>query len=279
MKNQKTKLSIFKGKEIRRVWSEEDEKWYFGIVDIVSVLTESIDPGAYWRKLKERLKIEGNQSVTKCHSFKLLAKDGKRRNFDMADIEILFRIIQSIPSKKAEPFKLWLAKVGHERIEEVSNPEKAIDRARKNWLELGRSKKWIEQRMRGQETRNKLTDYWSEHEVSEEDEFARLTNIIHREWSGVTIKAHKKIKDLKNHNLRDNMTEAELIFTTLAELSTRQVAKKDKAEGYDENSVAASKGGKYAGKARVDFEKLTGNKVVSRKNFLASEKKKKRLKK
>lgn len=279
LNNTNKSILIFDNDPIRRIWSENNEKWYFCIIDIVGILTESVDSGAYWRKLKERLKKEGNESVTKCHSFKLMAKDSKMREFDMADVEVLLRLIQSIPSPKAEPFKLWLAKVGYERLKETIDPEIAVDRARGNWQTLGRSKKWIEQRMRGQETRNKLTDYWNEHGVSKEYEFAKLTNIIHREWSGVTVRTHKKIKDLKNHNLRDNMTEAELIFTALAELSTRKVAEKDKAEYYDENSVAAVKGGRYAGKARVNFEKLTGKKVVSKENFLPPKKEKRKLEK
>lgn len=267
-------IVLFEQEPVRRIWSDKDEKWYFSIIDVICVLTHSIDPNAYWRKLKERLKNEGNESVTKCHGLKMLAKDGKMRITDMVDVEVLLRLIQSIPSPKAEPFKLWLAKVGYERIKETVDPEMAVNRARSNWQALGRSQKWIEQRMRGQEIRNKLTDYWATHEISKQEEFARLTNIIHKEWSGVTVKQHKKIKKLKGHNLRDHITDAELIFTALAELSTNKVAEKDKAMGYGKNAVAATKGGRLTKRAKKDFEKVTGNKVVTEENFLPINKKK-----
>jgi len=278
-KNKKT-IVIFEKDPVRRVWLEKEEKWYFSVVDVVRILTEQANfqiARKYWNKLKERLKKEGSESVSKCHQLKLMAKDGKKYLTDVADVEITLRIIQSIPSPKAESFKLWLARVGYERLKENVDPEISLNRARDNWQSLGRSVKWIEQRMRGQEIRNKLTDYWSDHGVGKEDEFARLTNIIHREWSGISVKKHKVLKSLKGHNLRDNMTEAELIFTSLAELSTRHVAEKDKAEKYAQNAKAAVKGGRYAGKAKKDFEKLTGNKVVSKENFLLPEKNKKKL--
>ncbi|MCF0056875.1 Bro-N domain-containing protein [Dyadobacter sp. CY356] len=185
----------------------------FSITDVVSILTESIDPLAYWRKLKERLKKEGNQTVTNCHALKMVAADGKMRLKDVADTEQLLRIIQSVPSPKAEPFKQWLAKVGYERMQEIANPEQSLDRARENWQKLGRSEKWIQQRMSGQETRNKLTDYWKDSGVEKKDEFALLTNIIHEEWTGLTVKKHKDLKGLKTQILRDHMSEAELIFT------------------------------------------------------------------
>ena len=269
MSNQNNKsIIIFETDPVRRTWSNKDEKWYFSVVDVVKVLTQSPRPRKYWNALKTKLIREGSELSHKLGQLKMASPDGKMRDTDIADAETLFRLIQSIPSPKAEPFKLWLAKVGYERIKETVDPEISLDRARRNWQGLGYSSKWIEQRMRGQEVRNKLTDYWSDHEISEEEQYARLTNIIHQEWSGVSIKKHKKIKNLKGHNLRDHMTEAELIFTSLAELSTRQVAEKEKAKGYHSNMVASVKGGKYAGKAKKDFEKLTGKPVVSQENFL-----------
>jgi hypothetical protein len=268
----------FEDAPVRRVWDEKSEKWFFAIVDIVAILTESVDAGAYWRKMKERLKNEGNETVTKRHTLKMRAADGKMREIDVADTESILRIIQSIPSPKAEPFKMWLAKVGYERLQETVNPEIAVNRARKHWLAAGRSAKWIEQRMRGQEIRNKLTDYWSESGVKEGIEYASLTDIIHQEWSGFTTGQHKKLKGLKQQNLRDNMTEAEIIFTSLAELSTRQIAETDKAKGYVENIVPARKGGRIAGNARRALEKQTGKKVVSGQNFLPKAREVKRLK-
>ncbi len=275
-------IILFEVEPVRRSWSEKEEKWYFSVVDVVRVLTEQADfqtARKYWNKLKERLRLEGSQTVTNCHQLKLQAEDGKMRLTDVADAEVLFRLIQSIPSPKAEPFKLWLAKVGYERLKETVDPEGAVNRARKNWLALGRSAKWIEQRMRGQEIRNKLTDYWGDHGVSEDVEYAKLTDIIHREWSGVSVKDHKQLKNLKGHNLRDHMSEAEMLFTSLAELSTRQVAEKEIAEGYVKNATAAVKGGRVAGNARQELEKLTGKKVVSPNNFLLPGKDFKKIKK
>jgi hypothetical protein len=199
---------------------------------------------------------------------KLLAEDGKMRLTDVADPETLLRIIQSVPSPKAEPIKLWLAKVGYERIQDMSDPARSLDRAREYWQQHGRSEKWIQQRMMGQETRNKLTDYWQDHEIKDEDEYAILTNIIHREWSGVSVKKHKTIKGLKTQNLRDHMSEAELIFTALAELSTRQIAESVEATGMAENAEAGKKGGSIAGKARRELEQKTGRKVVTGESFL-----------
>ena len=216
--------------------------------------------------------------VTKCNQLKLTARDGKKYLTDVAGTEIIFRIIQSIPSPKAEPFKIWLAKVGYERLQETDSPELAVNRARKNWKTVGRSEKWIEQRMRGQEIRNKLTDYWSENDVQEGAEYAKLTDIIHKEWTGLTTKGHKKIKNLKRKNLRDNMTDAELLFTALAELSTTNVAKKDQAKGYDKNAVSAKKGGGIAKRAKKDYELQTGQKVVSKNNFLSEKRRIKKIK-
>lgn len=270
-------IKLFESKKIRSSWSEEEEKWYFPISDIVSILTESIDPLAYWRKLKERLKKEGNETVTNCHALKMIAADGKMRMTDVANTEQLLRLIQSIPSPKAEPFKQWLAKVGYERMQEIADPEQSLDRARENWQQLGRSEKWIQQRMMGQETRNKLTDYWKESGVEKSDEFAFLTNIIHQEWTGLTVKKHKDLKGLKTQNLRDHMSEAELIFTALAELSTRQIAETDEAKGLNENAVASKKGGKIAKNARLALEQKTGKKVVTGNNFLPPAKENKLL--
>jgi hypothetical protein len=265
--NNKKFIAIFNNEPVRRVWLEKEEKWMFSVVDIIKILTDSIDPGAYWRKLKERLKDEGNESVTKCHGLKLKARDGKMRVFDMFDTETLFRLIQSIPSPKAEPFKLWLAKVGYERVQEIADPEKALNRSRGYWQKMGRSRQWIQQRMMGQEIRNKLTDYWKNNEVKEKEEYAILTDIIHKEWSDLTTKDHKKYKGLKKENLRDHMTDAELVFTALAELSTRQIAEADRARGLDENKIPAQRGGRVAKNARLELEEKTGKKVVSPENF------------
>src|SRR3990167_8280871 len=240
-KKQSKKLAIFEGKKIRRIWDEKAEKWYFSVIDIVAVLTEQADYNrakTYWTTLKNRLKNEGSELVTKCDQLKMIAQDGKMRETDVANIETLLRLIQSVPSPKAEPLKLWLAKVGTERIAEIQDPSQGIDRARALWKKHGRSEKWIQQRMMGQETRNKLTDYWKDHEITKEDEYAILTNIIHQEWSGVSVKKHKDIKGLKTQNLRDHMNEAELIFTALAELSTRQIAESVEATGMIENADA-----------------------------------------
>lgn len=266
-------LAVFESKQIRRSYDEDSEIWYFSIVDVVAILSESIDPQSYWRKLKERLKKEGNETVTNCHALKMQASDGKMRLTDVATAEQLLRLIQSIPSPKAEPFKIWLAKVGHERLQDMSDPALSVDRAREYWQQQGRSEKWIQQRMMGQETRNKLTDYWKENGVEKSDEFAMLTNIIHQEWSGISVKEHKNIKGLKSQNLRDHMSEAELIFTALAELSTRQIAQADEAKGVQENAKASKKGGTIAKKARLELEDKTGKSVITGENFLPPKKK------
>lgn len=266
-------LAVFEDFKIRRIYDEEKGMWFFSVVDIVAALTQQNDfqlARNYWNKLKERLKKEGSESVTNCHRLKLEAADGKKYLTDVADPETLLRLIQSVPSPKAEPIKLWLAKVGYERIQEIADPEKSLNRARENWQKYGRSEKWIQQRMMGQETRNKLTDYWSKHEVTKEEEFAILTNIIHREWSDVTVKEHKNIKGLKTQNLRDHMTEAELIFTALAELSTRQIAETVEAKGMTENKLAGITGGRIAKRARLELESKTGKKVISKENYLLS---------
>lgn len=264
-------LTLFEDKQIRHIYDEEKEVYYFSVVDIVAILIEKDYQSArkYWNKLAQRLRDEGSeQTVTNCHQLKLQADDGKMRKTDVADIKTIFRIIQSIPSKKAEPIKQWLAKVGQERVQEMADPSKAINRARETYQKLGRSEKWIQQRMTGQETRNKLTDYWKDHDITEGEEYAILTNIIHQEWSGLSVKEHKDLKGLKSQNLRDHMSEAELIFTALAELSTRQIAESENATGIEENKKSAKRGGKIAKEAKEKLELETGKKVVTDSNFL-----------
>ena len=265
-------LTIFEDHKIRRTYDKKTETWFFSVVDIVSALTDSTNSRRYWSDLKKQLtEQEGFSEVyEKIVQLKLKAPDGKMRETDCANTESLFRIIQSIPSPKAEPFKRWLAKVGYERVQEIANPEKSLNRARENWKKHGRSKQWIQQRMLGQETRNKLTDYWKDHDINEGDEYATLTSIIHQEWSGVSIKKHKDLKGLKSHTLRDHMTEAELIFTALAELSTRQIAESINAKGMPENKTASKAGGKIAKAARIELENKTGQKVISNENYLKS---------
>ncbi len=268
---QDNSIKLFEEKKIRSHWDEKEEKWYFSVVDVVEALTDSVNPRDYWFKMKKRVKSDdGIELSTICRQLKLKALDGKMRETDIADAEGLLRIIQSIPSPKAEPFKQWLAKVGYERMQEIANPEQSLERARENWKRLGRSEKWIQQRMTGQETRNKLTDYWKSAGVEKQDEFALLTNIIHKEWSDLTVKEHKDLKDLKTQNLRDHMSEAELIFTALAELSTRQIAESEKATGLIENAKVGKKGGSIAKNARKELEAKTGKKIVSKDNFLPS---------
>ncbi len=267
--------TLFEQHQIRRLYDDATETWWFSVVDVIQALIQQPDyqtSRKYWNKLKERLVKEGSQSVTACHRLKLPAADGKNYLTDVATADTLLRLIQSVPSPKAEPIKLWLAKVGYERMQEMADPSLGLDRARELWRKHGRSEKWIQQRMMGQETRNKLTDYWKEHDIKEGEEFAILTNIIHQEWSGVTVKDHKNIKGLKTQNLRDHMTEAELIFTALAELSTRQIAESEQATGMPKNKVAARKGGGIAKKARLELEQKTGKSVVSGSNFLPPKK-------
>ena len=268
-------INLFESKKIRTHWDEAEEKWYFSVVDVVEALTDSSNPRDYWFKMKTRVKSEdGIELSTICRQLKLISSDGKKYMTDCADTKSLFRIIQSIPSPKAEPFKQWLAKVGYERMQELQDPAQSLDRARENWKRLGRSEKWIQQRMTGQETRNKLTDYWKEAGVKEQDEFALLTNIIHQEWSDLTVKQHKALKGLKTQNLRDHMSEAELIFTALAEFSTRQIAETEDAKGLKENTKAGKKGGAIAKNARKELESKTGKNVVTGENFLPKAKEK-----
>ncbi len=262
----------FDGQSIRRVYDEDTETWWFSVIDVVQVLTQQADyqtARKYWNKLKERLGKEGSESVTNCHRLKLPAADGKSYLTDVASAETLLRLVQSVPSPKAEPIKLWLAKVGFERMQEMADPALSLDRARQTWQQHGRSDKWIQQRMTGQETRNKLTDYWSGHDIKKGSEFAILTNIIHKEWAGVSVAEHKGMKGLTSHNLRDHMSEAELIFTALAELSTRQIAESVDATGMAENKSAAKTGGRIAAQARHQLESQTGKSVVTGANYLA----------
>jgi hypothetical protein len=270
-------IILFENRQVRRYYDQEKEIWYFSIVDIVEALTESVNPTDYLKKLRKRDTELGFYIGTNCPQVEMLT-NGKKRKTLAGNVQDIFRIIQSIPSPKAEPFKQWLAKVGYERMQEMSDPSQSIDRARENWQKLGRSEKWIQQRMTGQETRNKLTDYWKESGVEKADEFALLTNIIHQEWTGLTVKKHKDLKGLQSQNLRDHMSEAELIFTALAELSTRQIAETDEAKGLQENAKASKKGGKIAKDARVQLELQTGKKVVTGENFLPPTEENKQLK-
>jgi len=267
-----TPPAFFENSPIRRIYDEASDTWWFSVVDIIKVLTQQPDvkrASLYWRVLKSRLAKEGSQSVTECNGLRVTADDGKQRLSDFAKPETLLRLIQSVPSPKAEPIKLWLAKVGYERIQELADPARSLDRARETWQKQGRSDKWITQRMNGQETRNKLTDYWADHDIKPGNEFAILTDIIHEEWTGLKTKAHKDKKGLKTQNLRDHMTEAELIFTALAELSTRQIAETHSAKGMPANEKAAKSGGGIAKNARLQLEKQTGTKVVSSENYLS----------
>jgi hypothetical protein len=273
-----TNVKLFETKQVRTHWDAERETWYFSVIDVVEILTDSSNPRDYWFKMKQRVKTEdGLELSTICRQLKMKASDGKMRETDVTDTQSLLRIIQSIPSPKAEPFKQWLAKVGYERMQEIQDPAMSMDRARENWQKLGRSDKWIQQRMTGQETRNKLTDYWKESGVQKSDEFAFLTNIIHQEWTGLTVKNHKDLKGLKSQNLRDHMSEAELIFTALAELSTRQIAETEKAKGVSQNADAGKKGGKIAKDARLALEEKTGKNVITNENFLPPPTGKKKL--
>ncbi len=266
----------FDGQSIRRVYDEDTETWWFSVIDVVQVLTGSTYANRYWSDLKRKLAQEAGsgQPYEKIVRLKLTAPDGKQRETDCAEASTLLRIVQSIPSPKAEPIKLWLAKVGYERMQELADPALSLNRARQTWQQHGRSDKWIQQRMTGQETRNKLTDYWREHDIKTGSEFAILTNIIHQEWAGVSVKEHKDMKGLGSHNLRDHMSEAELIFTALAELSTRQIAESVEATGMGENKSAAKAGGGIAARARNQLESQTGKSVVTGENYLPTSAKK-----
>jgi len=256
-------IKLFRDKQVRVHWNGEQEKWFFSIVDIISLLTKSVNPQAYWRKLKERLKKEGNETVTNCHRLKMEAADGKMRLTDVADTEQLLRLIQSIPSPNAEPFKIWLAKVGYERIEETEDPEKAFDRAMETYLKKGYSKNWVNQRLKSIEVRKDLTDEWELRGVKKGLEYAILTNEITQAWTGLTSKQYKNLKNLKKENLRDNMTNLELVLNMLAETTTTELSKKQKPKTFKENKKVAKKGGDVAGNARKDIEKKLGESVIS----------------
>ena len=262
----KNSIKIFEDKKVRTLWDEEKEQWFVSIIDVIEVLTESVNPTAYWRKLKQRLKEEGNETVTNCHGLKMKAPDGKMRLTDVATTEQLFRLIQSIPSPKAEPFKLWLAKLGQERLDEMSDPELSIDRALKQYLELGYSENWINQRLKSIEIRKELTDEWKNIGLKEGLEFATLTDIITKTWSEKTTKEYKILKGLKKENLRDNMTNTELILNMLAEASTKDISQATNPKDLEESKIVASQGGNVAKVAREALELKTGKKVVTSKN-------------
>ncbi|MBP8083616.1 MAG: Bro-N domain-containing protein [Spirochaetes bacterium] len=259
----KEAVQIFEDKKVRTFWDSDQEKWYFSIVDVIAVLTESVDPNAYWRKLKQRLKKEGNETVTNCHGLKMKAPDGKMRLSDVADTEQLFRLIQSIPSSKAEPFKLWLARTGSERLDEMHDPEISIDRALQQYMKLGYSENWINQRLKSIEIRKELTDEWKKRGLKEGEQFATLTDIITKTWSDKTTREYKIFKGLKKENLRDNMTNTELILNMLAEASTKDISESLKPNNFEESKKAAKQGGNVAKVARKELEAKTGKKVVS----------------
>ena len=273
-----TSIKLFESKRIRTHWDETEEKWYFSVVDVVEALTDSVNPTDYLKKLRKRDAELGFYIGTNCPQVEMKTESGKNRKTLAGTVQDVFRLVQSIPSPKAEPFKQWLAKVGYERMQEIQDPAQGLDRARENWRKLGRSEKWIQQRMMGQETRNKLTDYWKDAGIKKEDEFAMLTNIIHKEWADLTVKEHKALKGLKTQNLRDHMSEGELIFTALAELSTRQIAETENAKGLNENAKASKKGGAVAKNARKELEEQTGKSVITGENFLPPKISKKQIK-
>ncbi len=259
-------VAIFDGKEIRRHWDAEKELWYFSVVDVIGALSASEDPRNYWKVLKSRLKQEGSQVVTKCNQLKMLASDGKMRETDATDTETMLRLIQSIPSPNAEPFKLWLAQVGYERLEETADPERAIDRALKTYLQKGYSADWINQRLKSIEIRKALTDEWENRGAKAGIEFAILTDEITKAWTGLTTKEYKKLKDLKKENLRDNMTNLELVLNMLAETATTEISQTREPKDLNENKVVAKEGGSIAGSARKQIEGKTGKPVITEKN-------------
>ena len=260
------KVQLFENQSIRTAWDEENEEWFFSIVDVIKVLTESRDPSAYWRKLKQRLTEEGNETVTNCHGLKMKAADGKRRMTDVANTEQLLRLIQSIPSKKAEPFKMWLAQVGRERIEEIIDPELTIDRALETYAKKGYPADWINQRLQTIRARKELTDAWKEHGVEQGKEYAILTNEVTKAWSGMNTRQCKNLKGLKKENLRDNMSTLELALNMLAEATTTELTKAQNPQGLEENRVVAKTGGQIAGEARQRIERETGNPVITSQN-------------
>lgn len=273
-------IKIFNQQKVRTHWDDDAEKWYFSVVDVVAILTESVDARKYWNKLKQRLKEEGNETVTNCHQLKMRAEDGKMRLTDVADTEQLLRLIQSIPSPKAEPFKQWLARVGYERIEEIEDPEKGIDRLMETYLRKGYSKEWVNQRLKSIEIRKELTDEWDKRGVKKGLEYAILTDEITKAWSGLTVKNYKKVKGLKKQNLRDNMTNIELVLNMLAEATTTEISKQKQPDSFEQNQEIARQGGEVAGTARRQIEHRTGKPVVTDKNAkdLLKEQEKRRIK-
>ena len=266
MDNVNDKIQLFENKKIRTAWDEENEEWFFSIVDVISVLTDSKDPTAYWRKLKQRLKAEGNETVTNCHGLKMTAADGKKRLTDVATTEQLLRLIQSVPSPKAEPFKVWLAEVGTDRIEETIDPELTIERALDTYLKKGYSREWINQRLQAIQVRKELTDEWQERGVQKGIEFAILTDEITKAWSGMSTRQYKNLKGLKKENLRDNMSTTEIVLNMLAEVSTTEISKTQQPQSFEENRTVAKQGGKIASDARINLEKATGKTVITSKN-------------
>jgi len=264
--SKQTEIKIFDDKQVRTHWDSEQEKWFIAIVDVIAILTESIDPNSYWRKLKQRLKVEGNETVTNCHSLKMLAADGKMRMTDVADTEQLFRLIQSIPSPKAEPFKLWLAQVAAERLDEMQDPELSIDRALEQYVKLGYTESWINQRLKSIEIRKELTDEWKSRGLKEGQQSVTLTDIITKAWAGKTTKDYKVFKGLKKENLRDNMTNTELILNMLAEASTKDISAAVEPKDFEESKNVAQQGGNVARVALKELESKTGKKVVSTSN-------------
>ncbi|PKP14045.1 MAG: hypothetical protein CVU08_02335 [Bacteroidetes bacterium HGW-Bacteroidetes-3] len=260
---EKTSIKLFEQKQVRSTWNDASEKWYFSVVDVVGILTDSPNPNNYWKVLKSRLKKEGSELVTNCNQLKLQSRDGKFYKTDVADTEQLFRLIQSVPSPKAEPFKLWIAKVAKERIDEIEDPEIGIDRLMETYLKKGYSKEWINQRLKSIEVRKELTDEWDERGVKKGQEYAILTDEITKAWSGLSVKAYKKHKDLKKENLRDNMTNLELVLNMLAEVTTTEISKEKQPKTFQQNKVIANQGGTIAGNTRKEIEEKTGKKVVS----------------
>lgn len=259
-------IKLFENKQVRSLWDEERQTWFFSIVDIVAVLTDSADAAAYWRKLKQRLKAEGNETVTNCHGLKMQAADGKMRLTDVADTEQLLRLIQSIPSPKAEPFKQWLARVGYERIEETEDPELAFDRAMETYLKKGYTKEWINQRLKSIEVRKELTDEWENRGVQKGQEFAILTDEITKAWSGLSTRQYRQRKDLKKENLRDHMTNMELVLNMLAEATTTEISREKQPTGFEENREIAQQGGTIAGNTRKAIEAKSGKPIISSRN-------------
>jgi hypothetical protein len=261
--SKQSEIKLFEERQVRSVWDPEKEQWYFSIIDTIAVLTSSVDPNAYWRKLKQRLKEEGNETVTNCHGLKMRAPDGKMRMTDVADTEQLFRLIQSIPSPKAEPFKVWLAQVAAERLDELQDPELSIDRALEQYMKLGYSEAWINQRLKSIEIRKELTDEWKKRGLKEGVQFATLTDIITQAWSDKTTKEYKMLKGLKKENLRDNMTNTELILNMLAEASTKDISAATAPKDFEESKKVAKQGGNVARVARRELEAKTGKSVVT----------------